>query len=196
MAISICGGCQHQINGNVRQCPLCGGTMSHQRPEQDKTCPRCQISMEIHHYRGYDLDQCPACEGLWLEPEEFASLTTSLDVFRDENSSPQYQKPAHVGAESYLPCASCNKVMSRQNYKAISGIQIDSCIHCGIWLDRDELQQIRNFIASGGLDKAQDRKIEKHGMAIDALDDRVSDLELMEKVLHKFKLKRILFRGF
>ena len=87
-------------------------------------------------------------------------------------------------------------MMSRRNFKSISGVLIDSCINCGIWLDKGELEFIRNFVASGGLDKSQDNKLVKHELQIEALDDRISDVELMQKMLNKYSLKRIFFRGF
>jgi len=86
--------------------------------------------------------------------------------------------------------------MSRRNFKSISGVLIDACIHCGVWLDKGELQSIRNFVASGGLDKAQDNKLVKQELELQALDDRISDVELMEKMLNKFSLKRMFYRGF
>ena len=167
-----------------------------QADNPDKQCPRCALPLTIKHYRKFELDQCKQCEGLWLEPEEFAVLTSEFDVYRDNESEPIYARPGLKKAENYLPCANCQKVMSRRNFKSISGVLIDACIHCGVWLDKGELTSIRSFIASGGLDKAQDGKLVHQELKLEALNDRVSDLELMEKMLNKFDLKRILFRGF
>jgi Zn-finger nucleic acid-binding protein len=58
-------------------------------------------------------------------------------------------------------------MMSRRNFKSISGVLIDSCLHCGVWLDKGELQSIRNFVASGGLDKAQDKKLARHELELE-----------------------------
>lgn len=196
MPLSSCTQCEHTVNGNVRTCPMCGGTMTTARPSTKRQCPRCKTPLEIHQFNRYELDQCPSCEGLWLEPQEFNLLTSEFDVYRDEKSDPNYIKKSMPRAEGYLPCACCSKLMTRQNFKSISGVVIDLCINCGVWLDKDELIQIRNFIASGGLDKAQDRHLHNQQQAIEKLDDRVSDIELMEKMLNKFSVKRIFFRGF
>jgi Zn-finger nucleic acid-binding protein len=67
-------------------------------------------------------------------------------------------------------------MMSRRNFKYISGVLIDSCLHCDVWLDKAELQSIRNFVASGGLDKAQYNKLVLHKLEFQALDDRISDV--------------------
>jgi Zn-finger nucleic acid-binding protein len=179
---------------------MCNGGMKPMRNEtveaKQKQCPRCSISLGVQKYRNYELDKCGQCEGLWLQPDEFDVLTSEFDVYRDNNSDPQYFRAGLPKSENYLPCANCTKIMSRRNFKSISGVLIDACIHCGVWLDKGELQSIRNFIASGGLDKAQDNKLVKQELKLEALSDRVSDVEFMEKMLNKFSLKRILFRGF
>jgi Zn-finger nucleic acid-binding protein len=59
----------------------------------------------------------------------------------------------------YLPCPQCGKLMSRMNYAVRSGVIMDVCRTHGIWLDRDEIREIIEFIRSGGLDRA--RRIEK-----------------------------------
>lgn len=196
MSESQCASCNHIVKAKVLHCPMCNGGMKVLEETKQKSRPRCSIALQIRHYRNYELDKCNQCEGLWLQPDEFSVLTSEFDVYRDAESNPQYLRTGLPQAENYLPCANCNKVMSRRNFKSISGVLIDACIHCGVWLDKGELQSIRNFIASGGLDKAQDNKLVKQELKLDALNDRVSDLELMEKMLNKYNMKRILLRGF
>jgi len=196
MVQSQCSSCQHIVKAKVHNCPMCNGDMKVLQTEKQKACPRCTIPLQVKQYRNFELDQCTQCEGLWLQPDEFSVLTSEFDVYRDDESNPQYLRAGLPQSENYLPCANCNKIMSRHNFKSISGVLIDACIHCGVWLDKGELQSIRNFVASGGLDKAQDNKQVKQELKLDALSDRVSDLELMEKMLNKYNLKRIFFRGF
>jgi len=175
---------------------MCNGGMKLIQEDSEKQCPRCTQPLEIHQYRNYELDKCNQCEGLWLQPDEFSVLTSEFDVYRDDVSNPQYLRPGLPKSENYLPCANCQKMMSRRNFKSISGVLIDSCLHCGVWLNKGELQSIRNFIASGGLDKSQDSKLVKHELQMEALDDRISDLELKNKFLNKYDPKRIFFSGF
>ncbi|GHE78967.1 zf-TFIIB domain-containing protein [Thalassotalea profundi] len=196
MVQSQCLSCHHIVKAKVHNCPMCNGGMQISQEDKPKQCPRCAITLKIAHYRNFELDKCNQCEGLWLEPDEFSVLTSEFDVYRDESSDPLYKRPALKKSENYLPCANCQKMMSRRNFKTLSGVLIDSCIHCGVWLDKGELASIRSFVASGGLDKAQDDKLIRQELKLDALDDRVSDLELMEKMLNKFNVKRIFFRGF
>jgi len=196
MSLSSCEHCHHQVQGVNRICPMCGGSMTQSMEQNERKCPRCRTPLNIHRFNKFELDKCPSCEGLWLEPQEFKILTSEFDVYRDDNSNPDFRRKPLAKAEGYLPCASCSKLMTRQNFKTISGVLIDLCINCGIWLDQGELKQIRSFIASGGLDKAQDRKLNNQAQQIQKLDDRLSDVELMEKMLNKYSLKRIFFRGF
>lgn len=196
MLQSQCSSCNHITKAKVRHCPMCNGSMKLLQAEKKvKNCPRCSIALHQQHYRNYELDQCSQCQGVWLQPDEFSVLTSEFDVYRDDKSNPHYLRLGLPEPENYLPCANCQKMMTRRNFKSISGVLIDSCIHCGVWLDKGELQNIRNFVASGGLDKAQDTKLIKHELELEALDDRISDVELMEKMLKKYDLKRILFRG-
>jgi len=196
MLQSQCATCNHIVKAKVHHCPMCNGSMKLLQEEKQKECPRCSIPLQLHHYRNYELDECSQCEGVWLQPDEFSVLTSEFDVYRDDESNPQYLRPGLPTSENYLPCANCKSMMSRRNFKSISGVLIDSCLHCGVWLDKGELQSIRNFVASGGLDKAQDKKLVRHELELEALDDRVSDVELMEKMLNKYSMKRIFFRGF
>lgn len=57
------------------------------------------------------------------------------------------------------------------------------------------LEGIRAFVANGGIDKSQDREIAQTRDKVDGLGSRASDLELREKILHKWKVGRIRYRG-
>lgn len=196
MTKTTCSACDHIVRGNMQLCPMCGASMKSNIDNDERKCPRCRTALEIHDYRNFAIDKCNTCDGLWLEPDHFKVLSSEFDVYRDDESNPVYTKPPLPPAEPYLPCANCGQLMVRKNFQNISGVLIDLCMSCGVWLDKDELVQIRNFVASGGLDKAQDKQLGKQDIELERLNDRVSDLELMEKMLNKFDLKRILFRGF
>jgi len=196
MSLSHCIHCQHTVHGTSRTCPMCGGDMKLEIENNNRKCPRCKDLLTVFQFNNYQLDRCSSCEGLWLEPDKFKLLTSEFDVYRDDSSDPNFIRKPTPKAEGYLPCACCSKLMTRQNFKAISGVIIDLCISCGIWLDKGELKQIRSFVASGGLDRSQNRQLEQQSQKIQALDDRLSDVELMEKMLNKFSVKRIFFRGF
>ncbi|MEC4678044.1 MAG: hypothetical protein VST69_04740 [Nitrospirota bacterium] len=63
-----------------------------------------------------------------------------------------------------------------------------------IWLDAGELDQIRCFIANGGLDKSQDREIVRNREDLDLVAHKVKNLEFMQKRLNFWNFKYWLFK--
>jgi hypothetical protein len=63
----------------------------------------------------------------------------------------------------------------------------------GVWLDADEIDKIRHFIADGGLEKAQDAEMERIRTELKDLDMKVDQTALTQKLLHFWNLKRWLF---
>jgi Zn-finger nucleic acid-binding protein len=55
----------------------------------------------------------------------------------------------------YVPCPACKNLMNRSNYGRRSGVVIDTCRNCGVWLDNNELNRILQFVESGGLEDAR-----------------------------------------
>ncbi len=65
-----------------------------------------------------------------------------------------------------------------------------------MWLDAGELDQIRCFIANGGLDDSQDKDIAMNKEEIKSIAKSVKDVELVQNILHKWDVKRWILRGF
>lgn len=191
-----CDHCGHQIKGNAKFCPMCGGELAAPLNLTKPTCPRCQEGLEDYVYRGRSLAKCPACNGIWLDYSDFNRLTTEIDVYRDGSVEPDFIRQPRPKVDRYFPCAKCGNLMLRKNFAGVSNIMIDFCRDCGIWLDANELKSIREFIASGGLEQAQDKILAEHSTEIGLLDARVSDLKFMEKILNSKSLKRWFFASF
>jgi Zn-finger nucleic acid-binding protein len=85
--------------------------------------------------------------------------------------------------------------MNRKNFRRISGVIIDECGRHGVWLDAGELEKIRHFIADGGLDRSQDREIERTRNELRDLATKVDQTAFVQKILHFWKFKRWLFGG-
>jgi Zn-finger nucleic acid-binding protein len=45
-------------------------------------------------------------------------------------------------------------MMNRQNFARISGVIIDLCRGCGVWLDNQELERILKFVQGGGIERS------------------------------------------
>lgn len=112
------------------------------------------------------LDECPGCEGVWLdsasfdrvcaEREQQAAVLGAAAPASDDQSATGQGAPVR-----YIPCPECAGLMNRINFAKCSGVIVDTCKKHGIWFDRDELRRIVEFIRAGGLDKSRAREKEE-----------------------------------
>lgn len=188
-----CAYCGKIFNEKMRLCPYCGGERIKEIIRETPVCPICKVEMTNYSYRENDIDICPDCNGLWLDIRKFNYLTSEREVFKDDAIPHEFHKKPLQKADSYLSCPVCNSLMPRINFKKISGVLIDVCRDHGVWLDPGELEQIRCFIANGGLHEVHDKEILVNREAIESLDTRLSDVEFMQKLLHHWKFKRWIF---
>ncbi|MFQ5596461.1 MAG: zf-TFIIB domain-containing protein [Nitrospiria bacterium] len=187
--------CHKTINVKSRLCPFCGGENTAEAIHETPVCPRCKTDLRRHDYRETVLDACASCGGLWLDTREFKQLTSKRDVFADETIPYAFQKKPLPQEAGYFSCPLCDDLMLRQNFRKISGVLIDQCRDHGVWLDGGELDQLRCFIANGGLDQSQDRDIMMHREEISAIAAKVKNVEFMQRILNRWKLKYWLFKG-
>ena len=192
----ICAHCGKSYHRDLPECPFCGL----ERPEKETVkriaqCPRCRIPLTKHPYRDNELDLCPNCSGLWLDSDEFHILTSERDVYIDPSVPKTYHKQPLPTESGYLPCPRCHRLMSRKNFKKISGVLIDICSHHGVWLDAGELEQIRCFIAQGGLEEYQDKNISENREQIRSVADSLSGMEFTQWFIQKWNLKYMLKEG-
>lgn len=191
-----CQHCNGKVNSKIRYCPHCGGENLRKATNAILDCPQCKCELEESEYRGSKIDICPQCKGLWLDTNEFDFHISERDTFSDDTISKTYSKPALPKKSEYVKCARCSAVMVQKNFRRISGVIIDICRDHGAWLDAGELEQIRCFIANGGLNKSQDKSILENKMEISKVAREVKDLRTCFKIINKWNFKRILFQGF
>jgi Zn-finger nucleic acid-binding protein len=190
-----CVACPRTFNASMKACPFCGAERGAGSEEGPVSCPLCKCILSRTSALGETLDVCPRCEGLWLDKSEFEKLTSERSAVLDDSIPYGFKKGPLETRMAYIPCPRCAKLMVRRNFRTISGVIIDWCGDHGAWFDAGELRQIRSFVANGGLDRSQDREIAHSQEAIGALQAKVKDLEMMEKILHKWKWGRIRYRG-
>jgi Zn-finger nucleic acid-binding protein len=190
-----CAGCERTFHPAMKACPFCGAERVEPVHDAAVACPLCRCPLDETEFRGEAVDVCPKCDGLWLDKAQFARLTSARDALLDGNVPYAYGKGPMETRTAYLPCPRCGGLMVRQNFRGVSGVVIDWCGDHGAWFDKDELQRIRAFVANGGIDRAQDREIAHTQEDVSGLKGRVADLEMMEKILHKWKIGRIRYRG-
>ena len=191
-----CHHCGGRINSRSAICPHCGGRQrSLAKKKQSPMCPRCQISLTHCAYRNRHLDTCSQCGGVWLDRGEFKDLTRESDVYQSQSAPEGYVRSPIRDPIQYIPCVRCGSLMNRKNFAKISGVIIDECKTHGVWLDGGELEHIRTFIADGGLERAQDRAIDKNRQALRELAGNVGRVQFTQRMIHFWNPKRWFFTG-
>jgi Zn-finger nucleic acid-binding protein len=190
-----CSYCGMKHNSLMHECPFCGGQRAAEKFHETPVCPRCNSTLTLYTYRDNTLDICPECLGLWLDISEFNRLTSERDVYSDDSIPYEFQREPFPEENGYLPCARCGKLMVRKNFQAISGVLIDICGRHGVWLDAGELDQIRCFIANGGLEKYQNKQIIENKEQIRSLARDLKEVEFMQNILHHWNLKHWIFKN-
>ncbi len=187
-----CKYCKKDFNKRMRLCPFCGGEHKKEITQKIPLCPRCKCELKNKNYRNVTIESCPECSGLWLDTSDFSRLTSEREVYSDDKIPYEYQKKPLPEIEGYFPCVRCGSFMIRKMFKKISGVIIDICIDHGVWLDDKELEQIRCFIANGGLEKHQEylsNQIVKNHSDIQKLSRSVDNIKFMQKMMHLYSPK-------
>jgi Zn-finger nucleic acid-binding protein len=165
-------------------------------------CPRCSSVLTETEYDGVEIEVCSGCQGEWLfagelqkivehhdevfTPEEIASLdAVDKEIFTAEKND-----------HDELNCPACEKVqMEHFNYGDTSGVILHKCTECdGIWMDKNELKKIEEFVDGWKADLNQDAG--KFGGVLEKIDveeqkelDRavsISRFGFVNKVLRRF----------
>jgi Zn-finger nucleic acid-binding protein len=106
--------------------------------------------------------QCAQCGGLWIGAGAFARVCSDREA-QAVALAMAVPLPPPVAADEhvhYLQCPQCSRLMNRVNYAHRSRVIVDVCRPHGVWLDRDELRRIIEFIRAGGLDLAREAEKE------------------------------------
>ena len=100
-------------------------------------CPKC-FSKELVAFqvegRNLVIDKCPLCGGMWFDG-------TELETVLEDLAEIDLEVP--IGSEmTNFPCPRCHRKLYMFNYPKTYA-KIDMCNACnGIWLDRNEFEEI------------------------------------------------------
>lgn len=165
-------------------------------------CPRCSSVLAEIDYDGVEIELCSGCQGEWLFAGELQKIVEHHDeVFTSEEiaSLDAVDKEiftAEKDDHDELNCPACEKVqMEHFNYGGTSGVILHKCTECdGIWMDKDELKKIEEFVDGWKADLNQDAG--KFGGVLEKIDveeqkelDRavsISRFGFVNKVLRRF----------
>ncbi len=105
-------------------------------------CPVCNKPLVQRQLDGENIQVCDE-HGVWLDKGELMAITEEErfkahsfweDLFRREIETPRRD-------DRRLPCTVCGELMLLDDYH---GVQIDRCLHHGLWLDAGEMEAILN----------------------------------------------------
>lgn len=114
-------------------------------------CPRCKTELKVEDHKGIEVDQCPQCQGMWLDYGELDQLE-DLVLDEDEIKGTIVYSPL----KGELLCPHCEKPMQRFSYRAYN-LELDLCEQGhGTWLDAGEEDRVLEIM--GQRIKDLDRK--------------------------------------
>lgn len=162
---SMCPECYCRLPNDAQFCVECGVKISPQKLDairSDLLCPRCQCTMQDRAIEKISMTECGGCGGLWLGVDTFRILCEDKQTLEIATVG-LARKKRRVHFElteaeevKYVPCPVCKHLMNRRNFGRVSGVIIDTCRECGVWLDNQELNRIIQFIQAGGLEKGRE----------------------------------------
>ena len=160
-----CPSCFGRVFAGAKFCDHCGTLIQEPvaRDGAPRKCPRGCGDLQRITLGDAQLDECPACDGLWVDHPTFEKLCADR-----ERQAPALAAHHPAGSDApkpvetvrYVPCPECGKLMNRENFAHSSGVVIDSCKQHGMWFDADELRRVIEFIRAGGLDAARKHDID------------------------------------
>ena len=102
-----------------------------------RTCPRCQVNLQIMRVRDIELDACPKCVGLWFDSTELDKIIGGAKSFEE---MAYLSEP--LGTK--INCPSCGEKMQ---FSTIENVTVDFCRKCeGVWLDTGELTELASHL--------------------------------------------------
>jgi Zn-finger nucleic acid-binding protein len=157
----LCASCCARSASDARFCTACGRAFESAGVEADPAlpnCPVCRIGLHAQRVAEFELAECRGCHGLWIPHPGFDALVErALELRRKALASPEpaanprvSKANPHAQTVRYLRCPACSEQLARRNFRRSSGVILDVCRRCGVWLDAGELEAIAGFLARGG----------------------------------------------
>jgi len=157
----------------MKFCPHCGTAAAQwESSGDDMQCPACAVPMLRGTLDKVTLHECERCFGIWLDAATFERLCRDAEQQAAVLPGTGLGQPSEnlIVTFRYRRCPVCHELMNRVNFSQCSGVVVDVCRGHGTWFDRDELQRIVEFIRSGGLDRARQRKMAELTAKVRRLD--------------------------
>lgn len=156
-------------------------------------CPNCDKNMEEKNIKGFVIDYCKNCEGMFFGAGELALAKENLnDVTEFKDIKHGDNKKDHP-KKTYI-CPVCKKEMKEIVYQYDSGIHIDICYQCnGIFLGANELFEINDYLDS--MEKGQTERLYKANIILKNLEKK-HKIKRKEERKELGKVKSIVYKLF
>lgn len=103
-------------------------------------CPACSNNLTEVRHGNVLLDECPVCQGIWLDKGELEALADKTHELPARLLKPRSKTALRVRPEGTRPCPRCSRLLQGQ---LVRGVRLDLCPDCrGLWLDQGELNQL------------------------------------------------------
>lgn len=109
-------------------------------PHETMSCPKCGSPLAVQIIGEVEVDQCPACHGIWLDLGELPALLEKRPIPDGNGRAPAILSDVIQGC-----CPRCQGLGNMTRLTSIKrpDIVMDSCPVCyGIWLDGGELGKL------------------------------------------------------
>ncbi|MFM2295615.1 MAG: hypothetical protein RLZZ350_2028 [Verrucomicrobiota bacterium] len=111
-------------------------------------CPACEHILLRFKTGNVVLDACHHCGGLWFDAGELAKVNREQPDPDELIADFPHRAETRVAENSARPCPRCvTATLTQKLYSLGSGVIMDCCPDCrGLWLDRGELEKIREAL--------------------------------------------------
>ncbi len=124
-------------------------------------CPDCTLPMSAFAAGPGRLYDCGRCGGQLVEHALLRDLLERREICGAQVPARKLAAPGDARKVRYVPCPVCRALMNRENFGGSSGVVIDLCSRHGVWFDAGELPRVLEFVESGGLARARQRRLEE-----------------------------------
>lgn len=114
-------------------------------------CPRCHEPLLVLDLDGVEIDRCPGCGGMWLDPGELDTLGELAGLGEHCGHDFVVRSAAPAASQgSAGPCPRCRRRLSPFAWPGVAGLQLDRCPRGhGWWFDPAELGHTLTTLCEG-----------------------------------------------
>lgn len=103
-----------------------------------RECPKdwTPLRKDVRHSfnQSVEVDECPKCQGLFLDKKEVEALTGSHALHK------LLTKYTGLNSDVQILCPNCGGLMESMD---AGGVRVDVCLDCfGVWMDAGELERL------------------------------------------------------